>query len=178
VTEQGPSVILAPASHGESLAARAFFACGSLQCRSPWATGSTLRASPPDPESFLIESATGLRVVLIRASLIRRRAGRIASDETGKDRASDPVLPEAALTPLPPTCRLIVRNEEIRNSMAMTIIEQPSIVAGKPPHQACYSAWLSWSRQKMDVVAHQQIGCATMTRLCFAKVRQIPRRSL
>jgi uncharacterized protein len=61
--------------------------------------------------------------------------------------------------------------------MAMTIIEQPSIVAGKRPHEACYSAWLSWSQQKMGVVAHQQIGvlCATITRLCFAKVLRVLR---
>jgi hypothetical protein len=54
--------------------------------------------------------------------------------------------------------------------MAMTIIEQPSTVAGKRPHQAWYSVWLSWFRQKTDVVVHQQIGvrCSTMTRLCFA----------
>jgi hypothetical protein len=35
-------------------------------------------------------------IVRIRASLILRRACRKASDKTGKDRASDPVLPEAA----------------------------------------------------------------------------------
>jgi hypothetical protein len=63
--------------------------------------------------------------------------------------------------------------------MAMTIIEQPSIVAGKRPHQAWYSVWLSWFRRKTDVLAHQ-IGmrCATTKRLCFAKALQIAQPNL